>query len=290
MSENLKILILGGSGQLGTALLRELGARGTSVAAPPRSEIDLLVGPLGPALEAHRPTVVLNATAYNDVAGAEQVSGREAAFLLNRDVPAELSRISARLGIPFVHVSTDYVFDGRSRKPYREDDTVSPLQAYGLSKLEGERAVLETNPTSVVARTSTLYGRGRRGGSNYVDAVLARARVSSTLEVVRPPVSSPTYAGDLAAALVALMEAQATGLVHVVNGGACSRLELAAEAIRLVGLGGQVQLDERPPSADGPLRPVYSALDTSRYTEITGRTMRPWRAALQEYLTRYASI
>ena len=281
-----RILIFGGSGQLGTALLRELEARGTSVAAPPRSEIDLLVDPLGPAVEARRPTVVLNATAYNDVAGAELESEKEAAFRLNRDIPAELSRISARLGIPFVHVSTDYVFDGRKQQPYREDDTASPLQVYGLSKLEGEHAVLGANPSSLVARTSTLYGRGRRGGSNYVDAVLAQARLSKTLELVRPPVSSPTYAGDLAAALVALMDAQATGLVHVVNGGACSRLELAAEAIRLAGLEGGVRIDERQPSGDGPQRPVYSALDTTRYAEITGTTMRPWRAALGEYLTK----
>ena len=282
----IRILVFGGSGQLGTALVRQLGARGTSFEDPPRSEIDLLADPLGPALEARRPTVVVNATAYNDVAGAELVSGRRAAFRLNRDVPAELSGISARLGIPFVHVSTDYVFDGRKEKPYREDDTVSPLQVYGLSKLEGERAVLRANPAALVARTSTLYGQGRRGGSNFVDAVLARARASKALEVVRPPVSSPTYAGDLAAALLALMDAQATGVVHVVNSGACSRFELAAEAIRLVGLESRVRLDERPPTGDGPERPVYSVLDTSRYSEISGNTMRPWQAALREYLTK----
>ncbi len=289
MSRTSKILIFGGSGQLGTALVRELGARDISARAPPRSEIDLLVDPLESALEALRPAAVVNATAYNDVAGAELASGRDAAFRLNRDVPAELSRITARLGIPFVHVSTDYVFDGRKQTPYREDDSATPLQAYGLSKLEGERAVLEANPASVVARTSTLYGRGRRDGSNYVDAVLGQARLSNALEVVRLPVSSPTYAGDLAAALVALMDARATGVVHVVNRGACSRFDLAAEAIRLVGLEGQVQLNERPPSGGGPQRPLYSVLDTSRYTEITGRTMRPWRAALREYLTKYAS-
>ena len=286
MSENSKILIFGGSGQLGTALVRELGARDTPFEAPPRSEIDLLVDPLGPLLEQRRPAAVVNATAYNDVAGAELVSGKDAAFRLNRDVPAELSRISAGLGVPFVHVSTDYVFDGRKQRPYREDDPASPLQAYGLSKLEGERAVLGANPASLVARTSTLYGRGLRDGSNYVDAVLARARASSILEVVRPPVSSPTYAADLAVALIELMDARATGLVHVVNGGACSRFELAAEAIRLVGLEGRVQLSVRPPSGDGPQRPVYSVLDTSRYSEITGSTMRPWRAALAEYLAR----
>ncbi len=279
-------MILGGSGQLGTALVRALGARNISAEAPPRSEIDLLVGPLESVLERLRPTAIVNASAYNDVAGAELASGKDAAFRLNRDVPAELSRISAGLGIPFVHVSTDYVFDGRKQTPYREDDSTSPLQSYGLSKLEGERAVLEANPAAVVARTSTLYGRRRRDGSNYIDAVLARARAAHALELVRPPVSSPTYAGDLAVALVALMDARATGVVHVVNGGACSRFDLAAEAIRIVGLEGQVQLDERPASGDGLRRPLYSVLDTSRYTAITGNTMRPWREALRDYLTR----
>jgi len=282
--DNSNVLVFGGSGQLGTALLGRLRAAGTPVLAPPRSEIDLLRADPGPVLEARRPSAVLNATAYNDVGGAESGSGREAAFRLNRDVPAGLSRACAAQGIPFVHVSTDYVFDGRKTTPYLEADPAAPLQTYGRSKLEGERAVLEGNPSSLVVRTSTVYGRGSRDGTNYVDSVLAQARRSETLELVRLPVSSPTLAADLARGILELLALRASGIVHLVNRGACSRLELAQEAIRLAGLSERVRIEERPPSKGGPQRPDYSVLDTARFTEITGKPPRDWQAALTDYL------
>jgi dTDP-4-dehydrorhamnose reductase len=236
-------------------------------------------------IDAASPAAVINASAYNDVNGAEQEPNRGEAYGLNRDVPDRLARVCAARGIPLVHVSTDYVFDGGKREPYREDDPVAPLQCYGRTKLEGERAVVAAHPGALVVRTSTVFGADRMGGSNYVDAVLARARAEGELAVVRLPVSSPTYAVDLSRALLALLEVGATGLVHVANAGGCSRLELATEAVRLAGLGGETTIRERcePPSAGAP-RPAYSVLDTTRYTALTGRSMRAWQEALREYL------
>jgi dTDP-4-dehydrorhamnose reductase len=158
------------------------------------------------------------------------------------------------------------------------------LQFYGRTKLDGERAVLDTHPGALVVRTSTVFGRNRRGGSNYIAAVLAQARKTEILEVVRPPVSSPTYATDLAEALLDLLAAGATGLVHVVNGGGCSRLELATEAVRAAGLADRIEVRERPAPAGGVSRPEYSVLDTSRFTEWTGRSMRPWQQAVSDYV------
>ena len=279
-----RILVLGGSGQLGTALVRRLSASGEQLLAPARSELDLLAG--GLAAAAASASAVINACAYNDVDGAELESNQTRAFGLNRDAPAELARACALNRIPFVHVSTDYVFDGRGRAPYDEDDPTGPLQAYGRGKLAGEQAVLEAYPRAVVVRTSTLYGADRRKGSNFVAAILRNAREKGALDVVEPPVSSPTYADDLAAGILALLEAGAKGVVHVANNGGCSRLELATEIVRLAGLADTVELRTRVAPTAGARRPAYSVLDTSYFTRLTGQLMRPWQQALADYVVR----
>lgn len=284
MAAEPRILVFGGSGHLGTALVHELALRSRPVVAPSRAEVDLLRADLETVIDASSPAAVINAAAYNDVDGAEVESNRVEAYGLNRDVPGDLARVCADRETPLVHVSTDYVFDGRKREPYREDDPVGPLQHYGRTKLEGERAVIAAHPGALVVRTSTVFGPDRRGGSNYVDAVLTRARAGGELAVVRLPVSSPTYAPDLSRALLALLEAGATGLVHVANAGGCSRLELATETVRLAGLAGKSSLRERTAPATGAARPSYSVLDTSRYVATTGGSMRAWQDALREYL------
>lgn len=277
-----RIVVLGASGMLGRAVVRELAARGLDHAAPPRSELDLAADGLEAGLEACEPSAVINAAAYTDVAGAERSAEHEAVYRLNRDAPAALARACARRGVPLVHVSTDYVFDGRERRPYREDDPTAPLQVYGRSKLEGERLVLATHPAALVARTSTLYGPGRIERPHYVDAVLHRARERGRLELVELPVSSPTYSLDLARGLLDLLAAGARGVVHVANLGGCSRIELAREALRLAGLSPAIV--ERPDPPAPPRRPAYSVLDLTRFAEITGRAPRSWRAALADYL------
>jgi len=277
-------LVFGGSGHLGTALVRELTAGHAVVHAPTHAEVDLTVDDLEPVFEATSPSAVINATAYNDVDGAESESNRKLACGLNRDAPARLARLCADRELPLVHVSTDYVFDGRAARPYREEDPAKPLQVYGRSKLSGERVVLETHPRAVVARTSTLYGDDRRGGSNYVTAILRQARRTGVLEVTELPVASPTYARDLARALLALVDREASGLVHVANDGGCSRLELATEALRLTGLHDRVDLRTRPASSGGAARPAYSVLDSSRFARLTGRPMPAWRDALRDFL------
>jgi dTDP-4-dehydrorhamnose reductase len=246
-----RFLVLGCTGQLGPALVRELEARGAAVAAPPEAEVDLLHSDLGAVVGAASPTAVIR-------------------------------------GIPLVHVSTDYVFDGRNQEPYREEDPTAPLQAYGRTKLDGERAVIAAHPSALVVRTSTLFGTNRRGGSNYIAAVLARATAAPALEVVRLPVSSPTYAPDLGRGILRLLDAGAAGLVHVVNSGGCSRLELATEAVRLAGLAGRVEIRERPAATTGAPRPAYSVLDTARYTALTGDSMRPWQEAVRDYVEELA--
>lgn len=288
MSETARpIVVLGGTGQLGRALRRELDGRGERVLAPTEAEFDLHgVERIPERLESMRPRALVNAAAFTDVALAELDRHREEAFRLNGEVPGRLAETARRLGVPLIHVSTDYVFDGARREPYRETDPPGPIQVYGESKLLGERRVLQAYPEALVARTSTLYGHGREGRPHYIDAILAQARSKPLLEVVRLPVSSPTFAADLARGLLELLDVGASGLVHVVNSGACSRLELARESVRIAGLADRVELRERPEPPGELRRPAYSVLDTSRFVELVGKPLRPWDEALRGYISQ----
>jgi dTDP-4-dehydrorhamnose reductase len=279
------VVVLGGSGMLGRALVRVLDGRGVPRLAPTSAELDLAdVGHIAPYLGGAAPRAIVNAAAYTDVAGSELEANRTVRDRLNRDAPAELARFAAESGLPLVHVSTDYVYDGTKSEPYVEDDPTAPLQAYGRSKLEGELAVRDRWPRALIVRTSTLYGPGPRPRPHYVDAILAQARRQAIVSVVRLPVSSPTLSYDLASAIADLLDADASGVVHVANAGGASRLELARETVRLAGLSGTVEVREREEAPGSLLRPAYSILATDRFARICGRPMRPWREALAEYL------
>ena len=280
-------LLLGGSGQLGTALADWLRRAGRPVLAPVRSELDLLgASAIARRVAEAQPAWVINAAAFTDVAGAERLDNREAVLRLNRDLPALLAQECRRSGARLVHVSTDYVFDGAASRPYREDDSPAPLQTYGISKLEGERAVLDANPDALILRTSTLFGPAQRARPNYVDAIRLQARVQTVIEVVELPVASPTFAADLAWALLRLLDARATGIVHVVNDGACSRLDLARAIVEEDGRAASVEVRSCAAPSGDLRRPAYSALDMARYEAIAGARLRPWRLALAEHLRR----
>lgn len=288
MNDARRVLLLGSSGLLGRALAGALARRDRPFDAPDEGRLDLtLSGAVESFLSGREYAAVINAAAYTDVTHAEQADQHDAVMRLNRDAPRELARACARSGLPLAHVSTDYVFDGSKGEPYREEDAVAPLQFYGLSKLEGEQAVLDAHPAAVVVRTSTLFGPGRRSRPHYVDAVLGQARVKDRLELVRLPVSSPSYAPDLAESMLRLLDVEAAGVVHVVNCGSCTRIELAQEAMRLAGPRYEAEVVERLDSPGGPGRPDYSVLDVARYTGLTGSPPRTWQAALADYLREH---
>ena len=219
------ILVLGGTGLLGRATSAELARRGRAHVAPARAALDLSDLASAPArLDDLHPTAIFNLSAFTDVAGAERPENRKAATELNAELPGVLAAYCARRKIPLVHISTDYVFDGAKRVPYVETDAVNPLQVYGATKLDGETAALAENARVLILRVSTLYGPGRAHRLAYVDAILAQARTKAAegggaLSVVTPPVSSPTYAPDVAPALIALFDLGVTGIVHTVNDG-----------------------------------------------------------------------
>ena len=284
-SDSGPVLVVGGSGMLGLSLIRDLERRGLAYDAVDFPQLDLVVCDPRPFVAELRPSAVINASAFTDVGGAELPLNRPAVDRLNRDAPAELALVCAELGIPLVHVSTDFVFDGEATRPYREDDEATPVQVYGVSKLEGEHAVFAANSRALVVRTSTLFGPGRPANRpHYVDAILNQARKGTQLKVVRLPISSPTYTLDLAAGMLELLRKDASGIVHLVNDGACSRMELACEAVRVAGLADRVAVEEHPAPPSDLARPDYSVLDTSRFAALTGQPPRNWKDALREYV------
>ncbi len=277
----MKALVLGSAGQLGRELARRLGDE--LAWAGGRAELDVTDERAVAALVARvRPDVVFNATAYNRVDAAE--SEPERAFAVNARAPGALARAARDAGALLVHVSTDYVFDGASPRPYLEDDPAHPLSVYGASKLAGERQVLASGAETLVVRTSGVLARrgsAQKGGS-FVDRILAQARAGKPLRVVADQVFAPTSARELAGALIALVRLGARGLCHVTNQGSCSWHELATAALAAAGLTRPVEAIAAAELGLPARRPAYSVLDTSRARALGLPPLRSWKDALAE--------
>jgi len=276
-----RALVTGARGQLGRELVARLGPE--LAWAGGRDALDVADERAVAELVARTaPDVVFNASAWNRVDAAE--SEPEQAFAVNALGPRALAGAARVAGALVVHVSTDYVFDGTSPRPYREDDPPNPLSVYGASKLAGERHVLDSGADALVVRTSGVLGRSgsaQKGGS-FVDRILAQARAGKPLRVVADQVFAPTLASDLAQALLALVRARARGLCHVTNAGSCSWHELASLALAAAGLSAPVEAIAARDLALPARRPAFSVLDTSRYRALGLPPLRDFRDALGE--------
>ncbi|MGE4293362.1 MAG: dTDP-4-dehydrorhamnose reductase [Desulfovibrio sp.] len=275
------VVLGGGTGLLGQALVRALADAEAKVTATSRSELDPLdKDALTAFLQREDPAMVFNAVAHTQVDMAEEETAQ--AEQLNAALPEHLGRLSAELGFQLIHFSTDFVFDGRKDAAYTEEDETAPLSVYGKTKLRGEQKLLGLGlKNTLIIRSAWLFGPGRE---NFVSKILRLAREREILSVVHDQVGSPTYTPDLAAHTLALAEVGATGIFHVVNGGRASWCELAAEAIRIAGLNCRI---EAIPSSAYParaVRPASSQLDTSKLARTTGKTPRPWVQALRDYI------
>jgi dTDP-4-dehydrorhamnose reductase len=269
-------LILGAGGMLarGLAALRP-HATPLGVAELDITDVAALARAIVPGV-----SVVWNAAADTRVDLCESDTGHLA---VNDVAVGEVARLCRQAGALLVHVSTDYVFDGRPGRPWREDDPVDPVNAYGRGKLGGERRALASGAEVLVVRTSWVFAPG---GVNFVDTILGLAETGrAELRVVDDQRGRPTYAPDLARALVKLVDSGARGLVHFANSGETTWYGLAREVLARAGFGGVRILpcasDEFPRPA---ARPANSVLDTSRYEERTGEAPRHHLEALDEYL------
>lgn len=287
----MKILIFGRIGQLGTELARCPWSPGTELVFYDRDEVDVgNPAAVKGAIAATPCDLIINASAYTAVDKAE--SEAEAAFAVNRDGPAAMAEMCAANGIPLLHVSTDYVFDGTKDTPYTETDPIAPLGVYGHSKAEGEQAVRDACPHHVILRTAWVYAAH---GHNFVRTMLRLAAERPELRVVADQYGCPTAAADIAAALHKLAERYghektlAWGTYHFTGQGETSWHGFAERVIDLAApVLGKRPLVHPITTADYPTparRPANSRLDCTRMTETFGITARPWPDALAEVIT-----
>lgn len=287
------VLITGANGQVGWEMARLAGLRNIQHFALDRSALDIgEPDAVFRTIDHLAPAAVINAAAYTSVDRAE--SDADAAFAVNRDGALNLARACARAGIPLVHISTDYVFDGKKSRPYTENDPVSPLGVYGKSKLAGEVAVREACRKHIILRTAWLYGSH---GQNFVKTMLRLGRERERIRVVDDQFGSPTFARDFAlAALVLLQRLQSGtcpdedfGTYHCSAAGVTTWCRFARKIFELAGpLLKRIPEVEAINTADFATpaeRPACSLLDCQRLAKIHGIVMRPWRVALAEMLT-----
>jgi dTDP-4-dehydrorhamnose reductase len=285
-----RLLVIGRTGQLATALQAEPPPAGWSVVALGRDILDLAATESADAILAeYRPTVIVNAAGYTAVDKAESQS--RLAYAVNATGPGRLARAAAKHGSGFIQLSTDYVFDGAKPGLWQEDDPVGPLGIYGASKLAGELSVAAAHPRALILRTSWVFSAT---GSNFVRTMLRLARTRPALAVVDDQIGRPTAATSLARAIVAALPQLADGvgtgqLLHLSNDGPITSWHGFAQAIfASAGMRPEVQAIA---SADYPTaarRPANSALAIDRFVATFGHRPPSWQEALGDVMGELA--
>ena len=283
-------LITGGAGQLGSCL-QELAPANTRIIAPNSAAFDLSQPhTLDKLLNTYRPNQIVNCGAYTNVDKAETQT--DLAMCINADAVRVLAVYAAKHSIPFVQVSTDFVFDGRKRTPYAPSDETNPLNAYGTTKLAGELAAIEANPKTWVVRASGIYSDH---GNNFALKIIELAEQRESLSVVTDQVGSPCYAPNLAKALWKILAVQPpTGIYHFSDFGEVSRFEFAQAIVDEAAAAGVIKktvpikgvLSSHFPSP--VIRPEYSVLDASLLKEVADVSVSEWRPALQDMIRHVA--
>jgi dTDP-4-dehydrorhamnose reductase len=278
----MKILLLGARGMLGRDLLSLLSASHESCGKDVQ-DFDITDRKrVGEEIGACGPDAVINAAAYTDVDGCE--TQRDRAFAVNAEGALNVALGCARAGSRMIHLSTDYVFDGNSVLPYREDAPPNPLSVYGQSKLRGEKYVEEALENHLIVRTAWLYGRH---GRNFVDTILRLASEKEELRVVHDQKGSPTFTRDLSGAIFRLLGNPFRGIVNVTSSGSCTWFDFARKILEAKPQAGRSVRVIPISSAElgrPAKRPGNSVLALSRYEQLTGVRMRNWEEGLAEYL------
>lgn len=281
----MKVVVTGSGGLVGGCLARRL-ARSHEVLAPRRAELDVTdATAVGRFVGEARPALVVNCA----VLGVDECERDPAAARsVNADATRSLAAAAASAGAEFLHFSTNYVFDGESREPYGERDEPRPLNVYGRTKEEGERAALGANPRSYVVRTSWVFGAGKESFLSTAHRELAAGR---RVRAIGDTWASVTFVEDLASRVEELLSSGRHGLYHVVNEGVCTYEEFAREAARLAGLSVEeaarlietvTESEVRRPAA----RPRYTPLRGTASAELGLPPLRHWHEALADYVSQ----
>ena len=273
----MKILLTGPTGQVGAALLETLPGLGEIVAAS-HARLDLAnPDSIRRVVGAARPEVIVNAAAYTAVDKAE--SEHDAAFAVNATAPGVLGEEAERAGALLVHYSTDYVFDGAKPAPYIEEDEPNPLNAYGASKLAGERAIVGSGCRHLILRTSWVYGPR---GSNFYLTMLRLARERAELRVVDDQIGAPTSSLGIARATALLIGKGAEGLYHMTAAGETTWCGFARAILARAGFATPVVAIRTGDYPTPARRPRNSRLDCSRLRADFGLSLAPWEKQLAE--------
>ncbi len=281
----MRIWITGSRGMLGSAILSYCQNHRIEVSSTDRQSADVChLDPLYDHVSKYKPTHVINCAAYTDVDGAEK--NPALAFAVNAEGAANMALVAKKCGARLIHISTDYVFNGLGTTPYCEEDSCAPLNVYGMSKWEGEKRVLDIFPKACILRSSWLFGSK---GKNMISSLLHLFGERGQLEVVYDQRGKPTYCDDLVKAVISLLDFE--GIIHFSNEGEASRYHIALdllEAVQSAGIAVKCQKIVPVPSTQFATlapRPMYSVLDTNKYTRLTSNKPRPWKETLIEFLS-----
>jgi dTDP-4-dehydrorhamnose reductase len=273
----MRVLVFGASGLLGKALMRQwpgdevtgLSSRDADIRNPSR---------LQEVVQQTHPDWIVLAAAYTDVDGCE--NNRELAFAVNRDGAVNVCKAALQVGAGLVFLSSDYVFDGKKTIPYETGDPRNPQSVYGSTKAEAETKLLELNPNCCIVRTSWLFGSG---GKCFPDTILKLAENRPALDVVNDQRGCPTYAEDLARAILQICHKNASGIVHATNAGDCTWFDFAKHVVRIAGLSTDIRPVSSEQMARPAPRPAYSVLSPDSLRSL-GIEMPSWGDAMERYV------
>lgn len=286
----MKIAVIGSGGRLGAALARSYAAH-HEVTAISRAQLDIgRPGAVGEFLQELRFDLVINCAALTDVDYCER--HEEEALRINACAVREMAQVCEAKGARLIHISTDYVFDGTKRVPYTENDPAEAISVYGRSKQLGEEELLRASDKHLAVRVSWVFGPDR---PSFIDAVVARALEQETVEAIGDKFSAPTYTLDVAEALMPFLEESAPGgLLHMCNQGECTWQQYGQYALECASAAG---LPLKARSVGGlrmaemtrfvAKRPVYTVLSTGKLVAFSGKALRPWQNAVEDFVTQH---
>ncbi|UCE23937.1 MAG: dTDP-4-dehydrorhamnose reductase [Candidatus Zixiibacteriota bacterium] len=280
-----KVLLLGAAGQLGTGIRKVFAETPIEVTSLTRTEFDADIDTVEPTLEKYVGSdYVINCIAFHKVDQCEKSPWQS--FKINAELLLDLSQYCDRHDITLIHLSTDYVFDGKKQDAYVETDLPGPLNVYGTSKLAGEMIVKAYAPKHFVLRVSSMFGdtAGDDPNVNFVEKMIDAARRGKELRVIDDQIMSPTHTEDVARLMGAIVENEVTdyGLYHACNSGECSWFEFAETIFELTGLQARISPITYTEFHAAATRPQYCSMDNSKASGIL--QIKPWQEALRDYL------
>lgn len=275
----MKVLITGSNGMLGHDLIDVLNDKHELILTTSKTLDITDKEHTVEFIKENKPDIVINSAAYTDVDGCEE--NRKLAFSVNGEGVRNLAIGCREADCPLVHISTDYVFNGKNDTPWVEDDKIGPISVYGKSKLEGEQAIQEILDKFFIVRTAWLYGVN---GGNFPKTMLELAKTHDELTVVYDEVGTPTYTPDLAEAIGKLIETDYYGIYHITNSGSCSWCEFAKYIFEIAGVDVKVTPVTASEFARPAPRPSYSVLNNKKWVDNGFEPLRSYKEAIKDYL------